>query len=148
MDEHARTYGKLPDVQTVLNHAKVELPPTVPEPPDYYLNLLKKSYVEVGIRQAAKAADALLTGEQKDPLGALEKLRNGIVSIDAHQMAPFVHDYRESAGLLCRSTSTQRWRPATSGSSSAGQRSMKWLVGYRRAMSSAGPVVPDSARHG
>ena len=72
----------------------------VPEPADYYLDLLKKGYVEVGIRKAAKEADALLLGDKKDPLGALEKLRNGIVSIDANQMAPFIHDYRESAGLL------------------------------------------------
>ena len=58
VDEHARTYGKLPGVQTVLNHAKVDLPPAVPEPADYYLDLLKKGYVEVGIRKAAKEADA------------------------------------------------------------------------------------------
>jgi replicative DNA helicase len=103
VDNHARTYGKLPDVQTVLTHAKVELPPSVPEPPDYYLDLLKRGYVEVGIRAATKSAEGLLLGDMKDPIGALDKLRAGISEIDAKQMAPFVSDYREAGGLLWQS---------------------------------------------
>jgi replicative DNA helicase len=100
VDHHARTYGKLPDAQTVLTHAKIELPEAVPEPSDYYLDLLRRGYVEVSIRQASKQAEGFLTGDSKDPIAALDKLRAGISEIDARQMAPFVTDYREAAGLL------------------------------------------------
>ena len=98
-DEHVRTYAKLPAPETILHHAKVELP-TPSEPAAYYLELMRKAYVEVSIYDAAKAADAKLKAETKDPIGALDILRERVSRIDAHQMQPYVSDYREAGETL------------------------------------------------
>jgi replicative DNA helicase len=99
VDFHAREYGKLPDIQTVLTHGKTELPETV-EPADYYLDLLRKAYVEVAIREAAALASKYLTGDEKNPLAALDVMRSGVSSIDAHNMTQAVIDYRDAGALL------------------------------------------------
>ena len=97
VDHHVRTYGKLPLAETILHHAKVVLP-EVGEPAPYYLDLLRKAYVQVAIFDAGKSAEYLI--KDKDPLAALDSLRQSLSKIDAHQMQAFVTDYRGSADLL------------------------------------------------
>jgi replicative DNA helicase len=99
VNEFVRTYGKLPEIATVEAATKTNLI-IAPEPPDYYLDLLRKSYVEVAIRAAAKEADGFLSGDIKDPVKALDVLTTKLQDVRFKQVAQQMIDYRVAGDLL------------------------------------------------
>lgn len=74
VDTHVRAHQKFPDISTLLTHAKVALPPTV-EPADYYLDLLRRSYVEVAIRETTgRTSSACLVASPSIPVTATKSI--------------------------------------------------------------------------
>ena len=94
---HAKKYGAVPDVATVLAHTGDELP-TALEPPAYYRDLMAQRHVEYELKIAMKKAEGELKGHV--PNEALGTLAKTVLDLVRASYGTQVVDLRQAHDLL------------------------------------------------
>ena len=89
-------HGKVPEVETVTQHVSITIPTTA-EPPSYYLDHLKKRYLEDGLRNGVKEANEYLKpGGKKDPEAAFEVIKETVSELHLAVQASHIYDFRHA----------------------------------------------------
>lgn len=106
-----KDHHKLPHPDTVEKHTGEELG-TAPEPPSYYLDLLKKRHVQFTLKAGIKEIGEVIAS---DPMQAASKLHKLSMSLMAAQSTNLVIDFRDIESLVMSSYAEKMAAPETSG---------------------------------
>ena len=96
--EHVKKFHVIPDLDTLEAHVGEEVLPSK-EPAAYYIDLLKRRYVERELKTMFKKASDLLTGT-KDPEKALELVMATGMELVTREYQHLVTDFRSAYELI------------------------------------------------
>lgn len=92
--QHTIKHGKIPAADTIYQETGVELG-TVPEPSDYYLDLLRKRHVELRLKKVMEEATAALHPANKDAQKALEIIVGASMELVMQSFGQQIVDFRD-----------------------------------------------------